>query len=56
MLRTFLYISLSSLHVKMPNSTYYGGLKQAIENFLSLSDLGQSLGIDLFTDTVAILN
>ena len=32
----FLYISLSSLHdydVKMPNFTYYGGRKQATNNF-----------------------
>jgi len=35
---TFSYISLPSLHdydVKMPNSTFYGGRKQATTNFSS---------------------
>ena len=36
----FLYISLPSPHVydlKMPNSTFYGGRKEATTNFFSLS-------------------
>ena len=39
----FLYISLLSVqdyNVKMPSFMFFGGLKRATTNFLSLSELG----------------